>query len=814
MRALRRFLTSYRLLCPLLGLALLALSLADHPALRRLDLPLYDALVQLRPTAPASQVVLLAIDRPTRGAFGEAAGSRRMLATLLDRLVTFGVSQVGVLTPLSYPEADPRLPGLAPAELAVAEQADRALAESLRRSGALLAVEAAATPALNPPLPAPQTLPLPPAPADPRELLLAGVNPLAGYRCTRQAPAELLPPAPLFAAAQPPFGHQLFPADADGRIRSQPLLLPYRDRLVPSLPLQLALRARDLGPEALQLPPRELPGLLRGGYLRAPVGSDYRLLLDLSGRERPYQRYSVGALLAGEVGAAQLRGKIVLLGATDGFGDHQPLAARGAVSSSELSALATASLFAEQPLQRPAWSWQVEALVLLYFLVLLLLLAPRLSLRAGLVTLGLFLVTWLAAAAVSLVLFGFWLQVAPALLLCILGFALVRWDIGRRERQRSLQESHRQLALSFHEQGLLDQALDKFLRFPAADPAVREMLYNLGLDFERKRMPHKAQTAYRHLLRSGRFRDCHDRLRQLETHGQTVVLAAGQDATLVLNSPGEKPTLGRYRIEKVLGQGAMGTVYLGSDPKINRQVAIKTLAYAQIEPEQLAQVKERFFREAEAAGRLNHPHIVTIYDVGEESDLAYLAMELLDGKDLSAYCQAGQLLPVPRALGVIAQVARALDYAHRQGVVHRDIKPANIRLVKDGQVKVVDFGVARVVSSSRTETGVVLGTPSYMSPEQIAGKKVDGRSDLFSLGVVMYELLSGEKPFTGESLTALMYNIAQCNYRPLDEVSPRLPRGCQEILDRLLLKGATRRFKSAALLAEELEALQQRLEKR
>jgi serine/threonine-protein kinase len=275
---------------------------------------------------------------------------------------------------------------------------------------------------------------------------------------------------------------------------------------------------------------------------------------------------------------------------------------------------------------------------------------------------------------------------------------------------------------------------------------------------------------------------------------------------------GEKPTLGRYRIERELGQGAMGTVYLGVDPKINRQVAIKTLAYSLVEPDQLKSVKERFFREAEAAGRLNHPKIVTIYDVGEEQDLAYLAMELLDGHDLSDYCQPKQLLEPVRVIQILKQIAQALDYAHHQGVIHRDIKPANIIILSDGQIKVADFGVARVVSSSQTETGIILGTPSYMSPEQVAGKKVDGRSDLFSLGVVMYELLSGVKPFQGESMGALMYNIANCSYRPLDEVRAKLPAECQAIVAKLLQKTLTRRFKSAGLLAAELENLQQRLE--
>ena len=175
----------------------------------------------------------------------------------------------------------------------------------------------------------------------------------------------------------------------------------------------------------------------------------------------------------------------------------------------------------------------------------------------------------------------------------------------------------------------------------------------------------------------------------------------------------------------------------------------------------LDEVKERFFREAETAGRLNHPNIVTIYDAGEEHDLAYISMEFLKGKDLAPHTKADNLLPTKKVVDIIAKVAEALDYAHEQNVVHRDIKPANIMYEPEtGVVKVTDFGIARITDSSKTKTGMVLGTPSYMSPEQLAGKKVDGRSDLFSLGVMLYQLSTGQLPFTGESMASLMYKIA------------------------------------------------------
>jgi serine/threonine-protein kinase len=206
----------------------------------------------------------------------------------------------------------------------------------------------------------------------------------------------------------------------------------------------------------------------------------------------------------------------------------------------------------------------------------------------------------------------------------------------------------------------------------------------------------------------------------------------------------------------------MGVVYLGKDPKIGRVVAIKTMALSQeFSGDELVDARERFFREAETAGRLQHQNIVTIFDAGEEHDLAYIAMEFLKGKDLLDFCKDGNLLPAAKVLSIVARVAEALAYAHRQNVVHRDIKPANIMYELDSDtVKVTDFGIARITDSSKTKTGLVLGTPSFMSPEQLAGKKVDGRSDLYSLGVMLFQMLTGVLPFRGESMAELMFKIA------------------------------------------------------
>ena len=276
--------------------------------------------------------------------------------------------------------------------------------------------------------------------------------------------------------------------------------------------------------------------------------------------------------------------------------------------------------------------------------------------------------------------------------------------------------------------------------------------------------------------------------------------------TAILN--GEPPaTLGRYKILKELGRGAMGLVYLGKDPTIQRFVAIKTMCLDQIDEENKPrEVKSRFFREAESAGRLSHPNIVTIYDAGEQDQLGYIAMELVEGHSLKEWSRKPHLMPVPEVVQTLAAVADALEYAHQQGVVHRDIKPANIMITRDRLVKVMDFGIAKMASSSKTQTDIVLGTPTYMSPEQIAGKKVDGRSDVFSLGIVLFELLTGQPAFTADNLSALLFAIAHQPHPDLQTLRQDLPPMFQEVLDRALQKEPPQRYRRAREFAQDLRA--------
>jgi tRNA A-37 threonylcarbamoyl transferase component Bud32 len=288
----------------------------------------------------------------------------------------------------------------------------------------------------------------------------------------------------------------------------------------------------------------------------------------------------------------------------------------------------------------------------------------------------------------------------------------------------------------------------------------------------------------------------------------------GGEETMVVQEAGQaKPTLGRYEIIEELGRGAMGIVYKGRDPKLDRLTAIKTIRFTDdFDEDQVEKIKEQFYREAEVVAKLSHPNIVTIYDVGEDLDLSYLAMEYLEGDSLEKYADKDHLFPVRKCIDVVTQVCDALDYAHNHGIVHRDIKPANIMVLKNGLVKVTDFGIARATATSKTRTGVIKGTPYYMSPEQISGMKVNGRSDIFSLGVVFYQLLTGELPFGGENLAAIMYQITTVPHEPPTKYNPKIYKAAVTILDRALDKKLEQRYQTAKQMGDHLRILGQKLD--
>jgi serine/threonine-protein kinase len=266
--------------------------------------------------------------------------------------------------------------------------------------------------------------------------------------------------------------------------------------------------------------------------------------------------------------------------------------------------------------------------------------------------------------------------------------------------------------------------------------------------------------------------------------------------------------LGRYDVVAEIGRGAMGVVYRAVDPMLERTVAVKTINMA-LDPGEMEQYEKRFTIEARAAGGLNHPNIVIIYDIGRSGDLAYMAMEFLEGRELKELI-AGNELTADRSLDIVALVADGLAYAHAHEVVHRDVKPANIMILNDGRVKITDFGIARMRTADvRTQTGVVLGSPRYLSPEQVLGKRCDARADIFSLGVILYEMVAGQAPFNGIDVNSLMFQIVNFTPPPPSSINPALPAMLDLIIAKALAKNADERYAGIAEFAADLRVCRQ-----
>jgi serine/threonine-protein kinase len=380
---------------------------------------------------------------------------------------------------------------------------------------------------------------------------------------------------------------------------------------------------------------------------------------------------------------------------------------------------------------------------------------------------------------------------------------------------------------------LLDNFEQRFAELKGRKPSVTVLsdLYTLGSQLEQRGRALQATAVYRHLARfDNTYRDVAVRLKRLmdaeRTKPKSAPKASAAPAKIAPNpappaaaaagantSAADVQRLGRYQLEREIGRGAMGIVYLGRDTAINRMVAIKAIPLAsEFSDAELVEARSRFFREAETAGRLNHPNIVTIYDVGEERGLAYIAMEYLKGRHLSNYAKSDSLMEPRKVLEIIARTADALGFAHKQQVVHRDIKPANLMFDPATDIlKITDFGIARLSGAGSTRTGIVLGTPSFMSPEQLEGRTVTGHSDLFSLGVSLFQLLTGQLPFTADSMTGLMQQIAEAPHPPLRAYRPDLPACVESVIDRALAKTPEARYDSGAQMAAALEDCRSRI---
>ncbi len=614
-------------------------------------------------------------------------------------------------------------------------------------------------------------------------------------------------------------GHLNQIQDTDGVVRQEPLLVNYDGKAVPSVALLAAVKAFNLSVTDIRLHPGDSVQI---GKRNIKTNAFAVMLPQFYPGQNGRPAFAIDSfydVLSGKIPASKYANKIVVIGATAvGVGTRFAVPGYAALSPVEAVAHITSSILNGHFIEQPDWSVHATLALVLLICAYLLGALPRLSAEISALSTFVLFTALLGLEFGLLSGAALWLKLVFPATLLLLGHLAVTTrrflvtEAGKHKSDEESAETNRMMGLALQGQGQLDMAFDRFSRVPMS-LSLMDNLYNLALDFERKRQFNKAQAVYEHMAAfDDGYKDLKVKLNRAKNLSETVILGGGSahpGGTLLLDSGAvEKPMLGRYQIEKELGKGAMGVVYLGRDPKIGRIVAIKTLSLSsEFEGDELVDARERFFREAETAGRLQHQYIVTIFDAGEEHDLAYIAMEFLKGRDLTQYCKDGHLLPVSTVVSIVARVAEALSYAHSQHVVHRDIKPANIMYEPDTDtVKVTDFGIARITDSSKTKTGLVLGTPSFMSPEQMVGKKVDGRSDLYSLGVMLFQMLTGVLPFRGDSMAELMYKIANENAPDLHVIRSDLPDGLVRVTALALSKNPDARYQDGEQLARALRA--------
>ena len=579
--------------------------------------------------------------------------------------------------------------------------------------------------------------------------------------------AALVGPVPVYVPNSHPLaeltehtGFMEFVPDDDGVLRRTNLWQLNGAVMSPSLPLAVALDNEELAPG------------------RRSSASDDTVYLS---RYEELPRVPLEEILFGDFASTRLNDATI-------FVDHEPalvgasavLPSGQFVTRSELTAALIADIEADRSVLIPAWVSALQWLAPVLLAILAVLLLPERDRRNIAVIVLVTLVALLLVEMLMLYVLRARLDVGRSALI-FLGIGLLSlWLVGD-PRKATLDAFKR--GSDFLAAGRLEPAFAEFRRCTPSD-TLATVMYKLSIAFEEQAKPERAEAVLEWMKR---------------THSTNSEEKRKKSPGVA----GMPKRLGRYVIERRIGRGAMGAVYLAKDPRINRAVAVKAIPIQkEFEDEELKEARVRFFREAESAGRLTHPNIITVFDAGEDKGLAYIAMEYVPGIPLRDFTDPKRLLAPKRALELAASTAEALDYAHNQGVIHRDIKPANLLYnPKEGSLKISDFGVARITDNNRTKTGIVLGTPMYMSPEQLGAENLTGLSDLFSLGVTLYELLIGEVPFKAGNIAALMAKITTEDPAPIAGKRTGLAPSIDSVLAKALAKRPENRFSCGAEMA-------------
>jgi len=603
-----------------------------------------------------------------------------------------------------------------------------------------------------------------------------------------------------------------------------PLAVRHADKAYPGFITLLSALARRIPTGSITVVPDKGVRIGKKTLITAP-DLGYRPLPPPSGKKGDHVPViSVSKLWESGFTGRGLKNKTVLIGLTRP--DLTPLMrGTGGVELPPVAwaAHSLASLLERSQVHMPVAFYGLQRAFIVLLAGALLLMPRRWHGRTGWILTGVVALVLLNTELVVLATSQLWLPMTlPALyVLAAQGALYARRSsiVGAGMQQKELAEVRRDYAATLKNQGRLDDAFTQYRKSPM-HRGLLEPLYELGLAYESRRQFAKAVAVFSYAAKiKPSFRDIRGRMKRLKKveSGLGAKPLAGStpgNKTVILNDSGiENPMLGHYRLEREIGRGAMAVVYLATDEKLGRKVAVKALSLTdEFKGEALQEAQERFRREAEAAARLSHPNIITIYETGEDHDLEYIVMDYAEGESLEDYTDSDELLTVWEVLEVGVQVADALDYAHERQVVHRDVKPSNIIYDREtGMVKVTDFGIACLTDASKTRTGTVLGTPSYMSPEQASGKKLDGRSDLFSLGITLYQLLTGRLPFVGDSFANLIYRITTQKHPAIKKLRPSLNASISRIINRALQKNPDERYESCAELSEALLRCQEKV---
>jgi len=580
--------------------------------------------------------------------------------------------------------------------------------------------------------------------------------------------STLYPPTQLLAESACGLGFAGVDFDQDRFVRADPMILGYAREYLPSAPFLIAqtyfkvLRdniAVKIG-NSIKIGPREIPLDKKG-----------RMRINFNGPAKTFKYVSAIDIINGTIGKKELSGKIVLIAYTGaGSVDLYSTPVAQAMHGVEITANSVNNIIHDNFVKGLGPSGSVNLIMILLIGVFSAFILPRISLLYRIIALGMSL---FVIANVSFVLFtNFDIMTQVFYPLIMILFFIVAAPMMK-----------------------LPQALEGDEEEPEIDydallsgTPVTGMQTQKAMAFRNNSTPTSGQVKFSQTP---------------ELAGATLPISSDKTGTAAIAA-----NFGRYQVLEAIGQGAMGMVYKGLDPAIDRPVALKTIRLDNIvNSTEISELKERLVREAKAAGQLSHPNIVTIYDVGEEQSMQYIAMEYLDGNTLEALLENKFQWDYKTLCKLMIQICDALDFAHERGIVHRDIKPANIMMLVNDRVKVMDFGIARFDQSNMTQSGVALGTPNYISPEQLKGKAVDRRCDIFSLGVVFYELLTGQKPFTGDTISALIYSILHTNPPSPSEINLDVPRIFDKIVAKALAKDPDLRFQTAREMADILRKL-------